>query len=214
MGDRGISWAKYKSAPRRREIPTPAPHHSIFYRPDALSATKPTASKQWRHTNRKSYVAYRMAPIAVTLSDPEGQFCCVKTISLPYLGKYSTYELQWIEQHVWLVISTVLIETEGLFKVTGSHLHLHSWASRLWPIMHFSLLISWSHLLIHLNWTVSVGRLIYKIILQSVQKSYYVCLLSKVAVEQKCTNCNCCCYNCYSLISVILSVLNYKQLRK
>jgi len=109
VGGRGISWAIYKSAPRRREIPTPAPHHSIFYRPDALSATKPTASKQWRHTNRKSYVAYRMAPIAVTLSDPEGQFCCVKTISLPYLGKYSTCELQWIEQRVWLVISTVLL---------------------------------------------------------------------------------------------------------
>ena len=34
-----------KSAPRSRQITTPAPHHSIFYRPDALPAAKPTASK-------------------------------------------------------------------------------------------------------------------------------------------------------------------------
>ena len=37
----GISWAICKSAPRS----TPAPHHSVFYRPDALPAAKPTASK-------------------------------------------------------------------------------------------------------------------------------------------------------------------------
>jgi len=32
----GISWAVCKSAPRSRQITTPAPHHSVFYRPDAL----------------------------------------------------------------------------------------------------------------------------------------------------------------------------------
>ena len=41
----GISWAMFKSAPRSRQIATPAPHHSFFYRPDALPATQPTASK-------------------------------------------------------------------------------------------------------------------------------------------------------------------------
>jgi len=45
----GISWAKCKSAPRSRQITTPAPHHSVFYRPDALPAAQPTASKHWRH---------------------------------------------------------------------------------------------------------------------------------------------------------------------
>ena len=39
----------YKSAPRSRQITTPAPHHSVFYRPDALPAAQPTASKLWRH---------------------------------------------------------------------------------------------------------------------------------------------------------------------
>jgi len=43
----GISWAVCKSASRSRQITT-APHHSVFYRPDALPATQPTASKHWR----------------------------------------------------------------------------------------------------------------------------------------------------------------------
>jgi len=41
----GISWVVCKSAPRSRQITTPAPHHSVFYRPDALPAAQPTASK-------------------------------------------------------------------------------------------------------------------------------------------------------------------------
>ena len=45
MSGRGISWAMCKSAPRSRQITMPPPHHSIFYRPDALPATQPTASK-------------------------------------------------------------------------------------------------------------------------------------------------------------------------
>jgi len=45
----GISWAICKFAPRSRQITLPGPHHSVFYRPDALPATQPTASKHWRH---------------------------------------------------------------------------------------------------------------------------------------------------------------------
>ena len=44
----GINWAICRSAPHSRQITTPAPHHSVFYRPDALPATQPTASKHWR----------------------------------------------------------------------------------------------------------------------------------------------------------------------
>ena len=43
----GISWAICKSAPRSRQITMPAPHHSVFYRPDALPAAQPTASKHY-----------------------------------------------------------------------------------------------------------------------------------------------------------------------
>jgi len=49
VSGRGISWAVCKSAPRSRQMTTPAPHHSVFYRPDALPAAQPTASKHWRH---------------------------------------------------------------------------------------------------------------------------------------------------------------------
>jgi len=45
MSGYGISWAICKSAPRSRQITMPALHHSDFYRPDALPAAQPTASK-------------------------------------------------------------------------------------------------------------------------------------------------------------------------
>jgi len=44
----GISWAICKSAPHCRQITTPVPHRSVFYRLDALSATQPTVSMYWR----------------------------------------------------------------------------------------------------------------------------------------------------------------------
>jgi len=49
----GISWAICKFAHRSRQITTPAPHHSVFYRPDALPAAQPTVSKHWRKIHRK-----------------------------------------------------------------------------------------------------------------------------------------------------------------
>ena len=49
MSGSGISWAICKSASRSRQITTPAPYHSVFYRPGALPAAQPTASKRWRH---------------------------------------------------------------------------------------------------------------------------------------------------------------------
>ena len=46
VGGSGIRWVVCKSTPRSREITTPAPTaQSVFYRPDALPATQPTASK-------------------------------------------------------------------------------------------------------------------------------------------------------------------------
>ena len=44
----GISWAICKSASCSRQTTTPAPHHSVFYRPDALPAAQPKLSKHWR----------------------------------------------------------------------------------------------------------------------------------------------------------------------
>ena len=48
----GIGWAICKSAPCSRQITVPTPHHSsFFYRPDALPAAQPTASKHWRQNS-------------------------------------------------------------------------------------------------------------------------------------------------------------------
>jgi len=40
-----------KSAPCSREITTPVPHYSVFYRPDALPAAQLTVSKHWRQSS-------------------------------------------------------------------------------------------------------------------------------------------------------------------
>ena len=75
MSGGGISraYASLHLAPDR--ITTPAPHHSVFYRPDALPAAQPTASKHRRHslvlTKHKfknwSYLcAYRCAQLSYT----------------------------------------------------------------------------------------------------------------------------------------------------
>ena len=58
----GISWTIYKqSAPRSRQITTPIPHHSIFYRPDALPDAQPTASNTHTH-NRYAFGPGRPVP--------------------------------------------------------------------------------------------------------------------------------------------------------
>ena len=44
MSGSGISWATYSLQTDNRTTP----HNSVFYRPDALPAAQPTASKHWR----------------------------------------------------------------------------------------------------------------------------------------------------------------------
>jgi len=70
----GISWAICKSAPCSRQTTTPAPHHSVFYRPDALPAAEPTAPKHWRH-----YITLHLiAPVCSTF---RGRCCAADTVS-------------------------------------------------------------------------------------------------------------------------------------
>jgi len=46
----GTTWI-CKSTTWPRHINMPASHRSVFYRPDALPATQPTASKHWRQSH-------------------------------------------------------------------------------------------------------------------------------------------------------------------
>ena len=57
----GISWAICKSAPSSQTDNHASPHHSIFYRPDALPAMLPTVPKHWRPEGR-----WRKAAVAVS----------------------------------------------------------------------------------------------------------------------------------------------------
>jgi len=59
----GISWAICKSPPISRQITTPAPHHSVFYRLYALPAAQPTASEHW-------------STVSVLLSKISNCWCC------------------------------------------------------------------------------------------------------------------------------------------
>ena len=69
----GISWAICKSAPHTRQTTAPAPHHSVFYRPDALPVAQPTASKHWRHNPGEGMCVLFATP---TSCRPSGLVCC------------------------------------------------------------------------------------------------------------------------------------------
>ena len=60
----GISWAVCKSAPRCRQITTPAPHHSVFHRLDALPAAQPTASKHCYSNHIITWISIQTAGLA------------------------------------------------------------------------------------------------------------------------------------------------------
>ena len=100
MSGSGISWAICKSAPRSRQITMPAPHHSVFYRPNALLSTQPTSSKHWRQT---------------TTSTKPGQIkLCMSIHSIStlisYLMAFSSWLLVWCltaQKLLWLVWSTL-----------------------------------------------------------------------------------------------------------
>ena len=98
----GISWAICKSAPHSRQITTPAPHHSVFYRPDALPAAQPTVSKHWRPLFRTKVHHYQWLMILITylLSTPANililEKCTESTVMLAFWRKlYMYFQFSW-----------------------------------------------------------------------------------------------------------------------
>ena len=62
-----------------QQTTTPAPHHSVFYGPDALPTTQPTASKHWRHWKQSMKLLlgkHELAYVNVTV---------IKVCSIEYL---------------------------------------------------------------------------------------------------------------------------------
>ena len=77
----GISWNICKSAPRSRQITMPTPHHSVFYRPDALPAAQPTASVHLRHYAKTIY-NYRRTTKNDHCFTATGVFCWCRVLRL------------------------------------------------------------------------------------------------------------------------------------
>ena len=97
----GISWAMCKSRPHSRQITTPAPHHSVFYRPDALPAAEPTASK---------HITPSLSVILVS------QITLVSVLVLVY-----NYSLVLVFRRISVLVFTfegILVSVSGLFFCT------------------------------------------------------------------------------------------------
>jgi len=58
----GIRWAICKSAPCSRQITTPAPHHPVFYRLDALPAAQPSVKALKAYKNKYNLVSHKNVP--------------------------------------------------------------------------------------------------------------------------------------------------------
>ena len=95
----GFSWAICKSAPRSIQITMPATHHSFFYRPDALPAAQPTASKHWSHEHWRHM--YTNTWWSVTLS-------VIKTKTCNHLNLNLKYHTAWsglLTEHIFRIVS-------------------------------------------------------------------------------------------------------------
>ena len=90
MSGSGISWAVCKSAPRSRQTTTPL---LFFYRPDALPAAQPTASKHWRHCTNLFIIT---AAAATTTSA-----VCVAWAWLPAWSQLCAVQCHWQTADVW-----------------------------------------------------------------------------------------------------------------
>ena len=85
----GISWAICKSAPRSSQITTPAPHHSVFYRPDAF--LPPNQQRQSSNTRcKKSNLT--LCNIILTCSKEILPFCWV--VASCQVVKYRSFEFK------------------------------------------------------------------------------------------------------------------------
>jgi len=110
----GISWAICKSTPLSRQITTSAPHHSVFYRPDALPAAQPTDSVKALKVQRLSI---------------KWQLCvCVVYITRPtVLSEYWSNFVSWnfVQQHLSSCCCYCLARQRAVFFSAQRSCQLH-----------------------------------------------------------------------------------------
>ena len=106
----GVRCAICKSAPRSRQITMLVPHHSVFYRPDALPATQPTASKHWR----QKYTSSTTATAATTTTNNNNK-------KLSY---------RWVT--AWCVLSVVILPVTT--QQCRKYLYDKSWPNRWYEV--------------------------------------------------------------------------------
>ena len=112
-GGSGISWTICKSfALRSRQITMPAPHHSSFYRPDALPAAQPTASKHWKPLEREhegSNASFIRNPVVVGASMRPGHWLgavlytslSALTLLVTMVGWHEGHPAHWKPCHLY-----------------------------------------------------------------------------------------------------------------
>ena len=99
-------WAVCKSAPRSRQTTTPAPHHSVFYRPDALPAAQPTASKHWRQWSSSMTLIRKCGQHCI---DSRGTRLNARSLLINFTGDFHAKHAQ--DCNYCVVITAVLSAT-------------------------------------------------------------------------------------------------------
>ena len=95
MSGSSIRCAICKSAPRSRQITTPASHHSVSYRPDALPAAQPTASKHWRPSFDNTHYTINQTGLEINTIITDSHF------KSEYANKDGNCKLQTVTRTFW-----------------------------------------------------------------------------------------------------------------
>ena len=124
-----MGWTICKSfAPRSKQITMSVPHHSLFYRPDALPATQPKVSKK---CVRVKVVSYKYTTTTTTTTDVlTGKTITVTQRSYVVLISwkwYTTGSYNWRPRgnNMWSILTT-LIQPKTTYCLSTFRLHIGS----------------------------------------------------------------------------------------
>ena len=101
----GISWAVYKSAPRSRQITTPAPHHSVFLQAgcpschptNSVKALKAQLTLKLKYIHRGHCDARQKRRNSVQLSTVSIHICCCELTGQIDRRKDTAVLFNWVD---------------------------------------------------------------------------------------------------------------------